>query len=221
MIKRACAAGLMMGFLLVVTTPASAAFGIGDIVFDPTNLEQNIIQVAYLLQVIGLTTKDLASLTNIGPILNILAQTQGVMNDMQIILDKAGVRVEGWRQLTSSIPCSGTDLRTWNAQAGRWGLDSVDDARDILPLARRSINLVSNLMELLGMISGLFGTTSGLQSVSALTSVVAVKLDQIQSITLPYQQARLGEQQMAHVNHLSSICLRQQLFVGWGTRSQW
>lgn len=189
-------------------------------VFDGSNLAQNVMTVAHLLQIIGMTSRDLASLTNIGPILQILAQLQAVMNDITIVVSQVERRMVGWGQLTATIPCTSRDLRSWNGQAAEWARQGAAEARMVTTLLHRTVGLIQNLTQLVGMIGGLFGTTSGLQSVSALTSVVAIEVQKMQAMTLPFQQVVLGQQQMEQVNQLASICIQNRLFESWGTVTQ-
>jgi hypothetical protein len=183
-------------------------------VIDAANLQQSLVQVAYLLQMVGLNIKDLAALPNLAHLTNVLSRLQGVVNQTQGLMGEIDARAFGWHGLASMNPCTATALADWNYQAASWGRQASALMQRVTSLSSATLDLVHELMTL---ITSIAGTTSGLQTVTGYMAQLVTETQTLRTVSLPYQQEMQGGRIIESVNQIASICVQRSLMNGWGT----
>jgi hypothetical protein len=160
--------------LLIGLSPGGSAAQIP--VTDVAATAQLVMNVASMLELVGLNTKDLAALANMAPIMDILNQLAALTPQIQAIAAQVEARNLGWYSRMATIPCTAQARSEWMISAADWGRQGADEALGAMRLLGQRVALMNTLMTLVSSIASLFGTTSGLQMVSALNSVTVVEL---------------------------------------------
>jgi conjugal transfer/entry exclusion protein len=203
---------------VLVCASAGPAWG-QLLVLDPAVVAQTTATVSHLYTVIRMMTQDLAAFTQLGVVVQLLQQVASIEQEISGLAAELTLLSQGWSQLQTSAVglCQAEMLRGWKGQAVQWNRRAESHALSAQSLLARSTGLLQTLLALIGSIERLTGTTSGLQSTSALMGVTVTQLEQLKQVLTPPHMAAMGRSLTDSVVAEASLCLQQQRFRDWGT----
>jgi len=188
-LRRSLIAGIAVLSLTAVAAPASAQFGFGGIVYDPTNYAQNVLTAARTLQQINNQIQQIqqqaTSLVNEAR--NLASLPFSSLNELQ-------AQIQQTRQLLSEAQRIAYDVKTIeDAFTARYrGVDmNASDATLIANARDRWKDSVSSFEDALRVQAGVVGNIEGSQT--AMANIVGAS----QSATGALQAAQAGNQLLA------------------------
>ncbi|MEA3390383.1 P-type conjugative transfer protein TrbJ [Sphingopyxis indica] len=188
-LRRSLIAGIAVLSLTAVSAPASAQFGFGGIVYDPTNYAQNVLTAARTLQQINNQIQQIqqqaTSLVNEAR--NLASLPFSSLNELQ-------AQIQQTRQLLSEAQRIAYDVKTIeDAFTARYrGVDmNASDATLIANARDRWKDSVSSFEDALRVQAGVVGNIEGSQT--AMANIVGAS----QSATGALQAAQAGNQLLA------------------------
>lgn len=190
--------------------------------FDSAAVAQLVTTVASLLEIVGLTTQDLAALGSFATVIEIATELTILAGQIQGIVELIEARGDGWRARMMTVPCLARDWNTWLYDASGWGREGASEALWTATLLRRTIALLQTLLRITQAIESLIGgTTSGLQTMTALTSVTIVQLQQLHVMLAAHQQVLVGREIIELMRELSRQCIRANRYQNWGSFTEY
>jgi conjugal transfer/entry exclusion protein len=144
------------------------AFGVGDIVFDPTNLEQNLEAAIRLLDLRNLKLQDLALLDDLRNHQDLINAARRLALALAPIAQRLAGRHGLWLALMAQFPCTTEDLISWNKAYDQESMTSADDALQAQTLLQDTTPSLESLSRLIEQALRTQGSVQGLQSLSGI-----------------------------------------------------
>jgi type IV secretion system protein TrbJ len=183
----------------VAVTPAYALFGFGDIVFDPSNYAENVLQAARALEQINNQVqslqneaqmlinqaRNLASLpySSLQQLQQSVQRTQQLLGEAQRIAFDVQQIDQIFTEQYSSMDLSASDQQLIDLARERWG-NTVGALQDAM---RVQAGVVGNIETQRGELSALVGESQGaagaLQATQAGTQILALQAQQLADLT--------------------------------------
>lgn len=191
-------------------------------VLDAPNLVQNTLSVANLLQIINLYTRDLQALASAGMVLQTARDLAGLYQELTALVAELESMNDGWAQLSTSGVglCDVEALVAWKYQSQQWTLRSQGVVWQVQRVMNRGTRTIDAALQLMQSISALTGSTSGLQSTTAILGIVASEMHQMRTLTSAVQTALLGPDLIDSVLGVALVCVHRGHYAGWGTYSR-
>jgi conjugal transfer/entry exclusion protein len=195
----------MMAWLSWLPTVAEAAFGVGDVVFDPTNLVENAATAVRTLEEVNLTIRDLSGLASLQHHLTTIGEIQAVLGVVLQIAERMNGRYTRWTML---IPvgysvCTIEDLIIWQR---RYRQDTDESLADLGYSAETFAGMSQALTNIIGYIQsqmGIGGSVQGLQNLHGATTTAATSTKQLQTLTQGYHEAYSRKELEAQVSKVA------------------
>jgi conjugal transfer/entry exclusion protein len=216
-------AGVLAGVLLWLQV-AQAQFGIGEIVFDPTNLVENAAAALRLLTVIENQFIDLEPRGE-GPGGELVAFIEGLMAliaSMRGLIPFNPDAVEGIFDVLyptgEAVPCTSEAIRVWRFEAERQTRLALMDSMRAQSLIGQYETRVGQLLRLVEGIVGLLGSVRGLQSASELQSVLVGEGMSLNTINATFQRSIASREAMAVTERAAFECQYVKSMEDWPRR---
>ena len=183
----------------VIVTPAYALFGFGDIVFDPSNYAENIVQAARALEQINNQiqslqneaqmlinqARNLASL----PYSSLQQLQQSVARTQQLLAEAQGIAFDVqqvdqiFEEQYGSIDLSQTDQQLVDQARGRWE-NTVGALQDAMRVQAGVVgNIDTQRAELSALVGASQTATGALQATQAGNQLLALQAGQLADLT--------------------------------------
>ncbi|HYQ91975.1 MAG TPA: P-type conjugative transfer protein TrbJ [Candidatus Competibacteraceae bacterium] len=199
-------AGLITLSLSVLPPPASALFGAGDIVYDPTNYAQNVLTAARALQS---NLNEAAQIAN--QLKQIEMEVRNLVNWPTEVWNEVKADMEMLRQLANSSGDISTALSTLSAQFNRlypgyqapadyqqeyqtWTSNSLTGIKTALETVNRQNKAIeeeeANTQRLTNMSASAVGQLQVLQSGNLLAAQLVQQLQNLRELQMAEMQAQ-------------------------------
>lgn len=183
----------------VIVTPAYALFGFGDIVFDPSNYAENILQAARALEQINNQiaslqneaqmlinqARNLASLrySSLQQIQQSVQRTQQLLGEAQRIAFDVQQIDQVFSQQYSNMDLTASDQQLVELARERWG-NTVGALQDAMRVQAGVVgNIETQRAELSNLVGESQGATGALQATQAGNQILALQAQQLADLT--------------------------------------
>ncbi|RWH71753.1 MAG: P-type conjugative transfer protein TrbJ [Mesorhizobium sp.] len=183
----------------VMVTPAHALFGFGDIVFDPSNYAENVLQAARALEQINNQiqslqneaqmlinqARNLASLpySSLQQLQQSVQRTQQLLGQAQRIAFDVQQVDQIFSQQYSNMDLSMSDQQLVELARERWG-NTVGALQDAMRVQAGVVgNIETQRAELSALVGESQGATGALQAAQAGNQILAVQAQQLADLT--------------------------------------
>jgi hypothetical protein len=183
-------------------------------VFDASNFAQSIMQVAYEAQQIAIMLRELASWANVGVALQLVADIESLMGQ----IDRISQQMQGRRGLWGNPPSIMTSvgLAEFRAQYGELCQTVRSNAFSAQLLISDVTRLLGTLMTILNGISILSGSTAGLQAVTTAVGNIAGQMAGLQTMVATANEATMCEQWQYSVRRAGMRNIEMRMFRRYG-----
>ncbi len=198
-LRRSLIAGIAVLGLTAVSTPASAQFGFGGIVYDPTNYAQNVLTAARTLQQINNQiqqiqqqatslineARNLASLpfSSLNELQAQIQQTRQLLNEAQRIAYDVKTIEDAFTQRYRDVDMSASDATLIANARERWK-DSVGSFEDALRVQAGVVgNIEGSQTAMANIVGASQSATGALQAAQAGNQLLALQSRQIADLT--------------------------------------
>ena len=183
----------------VAVTPAHALFGLGRIVFDPSNYAENVVQAARALeqinnqiqslqneaQILINQARNLASLpySSLQQIQQSVQRTQQLLGEAQRIAFDVQQVDQIFSQQYANIDLTASDQQLVELARERWG-NTVGALQDAMRLQAGVVgNIETQRAELSNLVGESQGATGALQATQAGNQILALQAQQLTDLT--------------------------------------
>ncbi|KQX34035.1 conjugal transfer protein TrbJ [Devosia sp. Root436] len=183
----------------IVVTPAYALFGFGDIVFDPSNYAENIVQAARALEQINNQiaslqneaqmlinqARNLASLpySSLQQIQQSVQRTQQLLGEAQRIAFEVQQVDQIFSQQYANMDLTASDQQLVELARERWG-NTVGALQDAMRVQAGVVgNIETQRAELSNLVGESQGATGALQATQAGNQILALQAQQLTDLT--------------------------------------
>jgi type IV secretion system protein TrbJ len=183
----------------IVVTPAYALFGFGDIVFDPSNYAENIVQAARALEQINNQiaslqneaqmlinqARNLASLpySSLQQIQQSVQRTQQLLGEAQRIAFDVQQVDQIFSQQYANMDLTASDQQLVELARERWG-NTVGALQDAMRVQAGVVgNIETQRAELSNLVGESQGATGALQATQAGNQILALQAQQLTDLT--------------------------------------
>jgi type IV secretion system protein TrbJ len=183
----------------IVVTPAYALFGFGDIVFDPSNYAENIVQAARALEQINNQiqslqneaqmlinqARNLASLpySSLQQIQQSVQRTQQLLGEAQRIAFDVQQVDQIFSQQYANMDLTASDQQLVELARERWG-NTVGALQDAMRVQAGVVgNIETQRAELTNLVGESQGATGALQATQAGNQILALQSQQLTDLT--------------------------------------
>jgi conjugal transfer/entry exclusion protein len=213
---------VVLAGVLLWSPVAQAQFGIGEIVFDPTNLVENAAAALRLLTVIENQIIDLQPRGE-GPggeLAAFLQELMALIASMRGLIPFSVDGVEGvFGVLYPEVaPCTSTEIREWRIEAERQTRLALMDSMRAQSLIGQYETRVGQLLRLVEGIVGLLGSVRGLQSASELQSVLVGEGVSLNTINATFHRSIASREAMAVTERTAFECQYVKSMEDWPRR---
>ena len=198
--------------------PAEAAFGIGDVVFDPSVVAQLLEEMAQTVELVQQGISNLMHLTNMGMISSILAHVEAMMETMQDIMDDIAAISRDWNALIQDdqLPTTAAQLFAWNARASGLMLQATRKAYTAMSLLHGVLQLMRDAQRLFALIQSLAGHQAALELIAGQMITLVNETVRAETLTASYHQAMLAPVVVQAVNSRAQESLARERLENFG-----
>lgn len=197
---------------------AEAAFGVGDVVFDPSVVAQIIQQITATVELVQQGIANLMALSNMGTISVILAHVQAMMATMQDIMDDIAIISRDWNALMGDdqLPTTAVQLFEWNSRASGLMLQATRKAYTAMSLLQGVLQLLSDAQRLFALIQSLGGQLASLQLIAGQMVTLVNETVRAETLMTAYHQAMMSPVAVEAVNERAAEFLARERIEGFG-----
>jgi hypothetical protein len=216
-----CAIALSLVSLLA-PLPADAAFGVGDIVYDPTVWAEAFTTAVNTTAMAQNQLKDLASLSNLSEFGNLIVSTQRLLLHVQRIAGRLKGRNGQWVSLTDMNRFREMDpqdlsdaLEMFNQESsGLMGM-CANEAMEAQELLEEIGSALQDTSTFVSAIAAIAGTVQGLQRLAGTMALAASEVMRMQVLAGTFHQAMLNDKLVISVNEQVSGLLARERLKDW------
>jgi hypothetical protein len=205
---------LMLFCMVASPTSSDAAFGVGDVVFDPSNFQQNLATAVQSLQMVSLMTKDLAPIREVGAFLQTVTIAQHLGSQIREIGGRMLGRTQWWNE--QRVPESLQELVIFRHQAMDVCSQTHMDALGIQGLIDDLLQMMETLNHLMGNIQSLLGSVSNLQQVNAALGVAAHHIGTLAAMSAGEHESAICERTKENLEARAVGAVINEQMRNWG-----
>jgi hypothetical protein len=192
----------------------SAGFPAGMPVFDASVFGQAILQVARGLQLVQLTIRDLAPLTQLRDAAQLVVQLNALMAQVDTISQRMIGRRGMWRSTPDITSLVGlANFRSSATQLCQTVTTDALDAQGIIEEAARLLGIVSTMVD---TAQHLVGSVAGLQNTSFQLGTIAGQMTALQLMSASNNESTLCDSWHTHHRKVGVMRLQQRWLQRYG-----
>lgn len=185
--RRVVLAGLLAAALLVGAPLRSS----GQIaVYDSSVFTQTVLEAARMLEMVNLMVRDLAPFTQLGLALQLVAEIQGLMTEVEGIASAMQGRRALWASITT-VPSTARELASFRVWATGICRESTQQGLQAQSLIARATRLLTTLTTMLQTVEQIVGSVAGLQHVTVMLGNVSGHLVLLQTMLASSHEAQM------------------------------
>ena len=162
-------------------------------VFDASAYVQSVLEVAHTLNIVQLTLRDLAPMTEMGLVFELAVELQSIMTQVEGLTRAMEQRLAIYRTRREPVT-SFRELAEFRSSVNQMCLAAQMDALTTQNLLSRMVRLLSTVQGMMNTLQQLLGSVAGMQMMGTTLSSIAGKLVLMQSMVASRNEAGLCEE---------------------------
>lgn len=209
---------LMMIGLVLWPMTSWAAFGFGDVVWDPTNYVQNLAAALNTAQTVQKQVQDLSLLADFTQYTQTIQKAAAFARSVSQLSTRLLGRYSRWIAMIPGqiewIPCTMQLLQSWSRVYDRDTQQSVSDAGASQTLLGNVEGILDSVTEVMAIARGIAGTVSGLQNLHTLLAQLVALVGGAQAMRAPMDEMQTRKEMRGFVHTQALEVMKENRLAG-------